>query len=768
MMMGDDDDDADADAIQSFLDDNDSAGASSYIPASRPPISCCCGNVACAFLKHNESALDGLERDVSTAARLGKALLMRHEAYIADSERERKAMTAQIETLEEDKKMLETQNATVIEENRNLLDQLEILNNAVAESDTQVMNLQATLRSTQQELQKLSYLATRTEHLERQLAEFEREQASWHATLEEKTGAEKSAVRRWQQAQRTLSSLQEEIERIEREAKEEKERHVEVVGRMERRHAVERELDSAAGRLKGAAALKKAGTDTEGTNVVSHFVRDILQDNANLQMGIVELRDMLHTSNEEVETLRNELSIHQPVVSSEDIAQPTPTPPRPHLKEEMRRATAGEVHVHHHYHAPSTPKVSTIRRPKKKRYGALTTGHFTPPCVSGTSTPRYSFSSGTPTATAAILSHTAASLPETVGGMKRLSLQSNTTFHSTRDFSGASSPTSTHRASSLFDRVFSEAGQDSSRPTTPDTEEPGSPVWLPANSKRSSKSSYHGRQQSSASHRARPSLDSILDMSAENLRHLEQQSADSVIHEEDEEDEEDWENEESSRPEADSEDITPLSAELEHAFTPRPRMLRRATSHESILSISGQDIHTLKSRPSQLLTPFGARSFTPHATLSDATAHASRPAAMSRPSNSGASILSGMASSQRQPSGQQSATPKQGLGSKVGGWVFGKWGTSPAPATPADFTPTGTKNLAPTLTAPKMNRSVSVASGSTTKSDDSATPKKPKHRPPGINQSGPIMGFAPEIRIQHPPIMKSLDQDALKGALGER
>lgn len=78
MMMGDDDDDADADAIQSFLDDNDSAGASSYIPASRPPISCCCGNVACAFLKHNESALDGLERDVSTAARLGKVSFFVH------------------------------------------------------------------------------------------------------------------------------------------------------------------------------------------------------------------------------------------------------------------------------------------------------------------------------------------------------------------------------------------------------------------------------------------------------------------------------------------------------------------------------------------------------------------------------------------------------------------------------------------------------------------------------------------------------------------
>jgi hypothetical protein len=61
-----------------------------------------------------------------------------------------------------------------------------------------------------------------------------------------------------------------------------------------------------------------------------------------------------------------------------------------------------------------------------------------------------------------------------------------------------------------------------------------------------------------------------------------------------------------------------------------------------------------------------------------------------------------------------------------------------------------------------------VASGSTDKSveDRDPTPKKPKARTPGINQSGPIIGFFPEVKIQHPPIMKSLDQDALKSVLG--
>ncbi|KXT05253.1 hypothetical protein AC578_8384 [Pseudocercospora eumusae] len=732
------------DAITRFL----SESGNDSIP-QRHSIKCCCGSEECAFLRHNQTALADLERDVCTASRIGKALLVRHETYIADSERERKAMAAHIESLEMEKHTLESQNAKAIEENRNLLDQLESLNGAVAESDTHVTNLQATLQATQQELHKLSYLASRTEKLEQQIADFEREQAAWQSSFEEKEASERSALRRWQEAQRTLSALQEQMDHIEQEAKEEKERHVEVVGRMERRHAVERELGNAAGRLKGAAAAKTAGT---GTNVVSHFVKDILQDNANLQMGIVELRDMLQTSNEEVENLRKQLSVHQPVVDAVDAAQTAPSPKRPHLSEEMRRATAQELHVHHHYHAPSpAPKTPAIRRPKKKRYGALTPGHFTPP-MSGISTPRYSFSS--PSNAAAILSQTAASLPDSVTpNHKRWSVQSNLTYQSLQDSSGPSSPQSTNPAYSMFDRVFSDAGQDSSRPTTPDTEDPGSPMFFPVNSKRSSSASYHSRHQSAASHRIRPSLNSILDMSTEDLRQIEQQQSQAapiII----EEQEQEWENTDSISPDEPLDAPSPLDEEITQSLT-RPRTIRRATSHESILSCRGMDVHTLKSRPSQLLTPYAGRAVSSQAVVSEENAHAARPAAMSRPSNSGQSILSGMSGhpTPRQPSGS-----KPGIGSRVGGWMFGKWGATPAPS-PSTTDPPVT---------PKMNRTASVTSSSTAKSgeDPNATPKRPKYRPPGINTSGPIPGFGPEQRLQHSPIMQRLDSNALKNALG--
>jgi len=59
------------DAIQSFLESyGQSETRIDSIP--HPPATCCCGNAACAYLKHNHSALEGLERDVRTAAKLGQ------------------------------------------------------------------------------------------------------------------------------------------------------------------------------------------------------------------------------------------------------------------------------------------------------------------------------------------------------------------------------------------------------------------------------------------------------------------------------------------------------------------------------------------------------------------------------------------------------------------------------------------------------------------------------------------------------------------------
>ena len=751
-----------------------------------------------------------------------QALLVRHESYIADSERERKTMAEQIETLEK-------KNVTMIEENRNLLDQLEAANTALTESDAHVVNLQATLQSTQQELQKLSQLAARTEWLEKQLVEFEREQASWHDSIEAKEESEKSAIRRWQKAERTLANLQDEMERIEREAKEERERHREIVERMERRHSVEKELGSAAGRLKGAAALKN-GSDTAGPTVVSHFVKDILQDNANLQMGIVELREMLNNSNEEVETLRQQLQLHQPADEEEERSKSDPGK-RKDVREEMTRANSQELHVHHHYHAPpappAPPKPQPPRRPRKKRIGAFVSGYHTPP--SGASTPRSSFSYGASTPAAAILQQTAASVPQSIPARNRWSTQSNATYHSMLASSGPSTPQSTtNRTSSIFDRVFSDAGLDSSRPTTPDTEEPGSPVYVPTHAKRGSQSSFRTHSAPIVSRSGinagfgRPTLNAIV--SVEELPRFEESNlaSDAIP----EAAEHEWEDPISPDAEENSNIASPLSDGLQSPSKDqsfhRPTPLRRATSHESLFSVSGMDIHTLKSRPSQLLAPrgpYGGRGITTQAVISDATATATaaRPSALSRPTATGKTLLSGMAGDQR-----AAAAPSTPIGKKVGsvgGWLFGKWGATPAPtskAQSADSTPVTAKKISDALKAdkagststvpankavasktdktgstssvpakktevpknpdisktapkavPKPDNPRSITSSSGTSSMTAQSPLKGLQlRPPGINQSGPLLGYFPEPKSPPKvPVVKSLDAEALREML---
>ena len=51
--------------------------------------------------------------------------------------------------------------------------------------------------------------------------------------------------------------LQDQIDKIEREAREDRERHVEIVGRMERRRAVEKELETARLRAKQERAADR-------------------------------------------------------------------------------------------------------------------------------------------------------------------------------------------------------------------------------------------------------------------------------------------------------------------------------------------------------------------------------------------------------------------------------------------------------------------------------------------------------------------------------
>jgi len=683
-----------------------------------------------------------------------QALLVRHEEYVAEAEADKLVLRHEIDQLTMDKQLVQSKNNDLIEENRLLLEQLESANDAVTDSDTHILNLQSTLTSAQEELNKLNSLSRRTEALERELEQFEHEQSCLQASLAIKTEEEKSATLRWQTAERTLMSLEDRIEAIENEAKEERERHVEVMGRMERRRVIENELDTSAGRLNGSAAAKTT-TDKHGSGVVSHFVKDILQDNANLQSSVLELKELLMMSHDEMEKLREQVNQHIiPVDLPEEL---TPRKSKKNLGEELAKQNAQAVHVHHHYHAPSAKpdparrQSQMLRRPSKKKRPGVSFSSFTPP--SGYQTPRNasvnSFAFPTPLSMATTLTGDSPSVHNLTVGNHRWSMMS-----SQAPSSIPSSPQSYQH--SVFDRPFSDAGTGiDSRPTTPGTEIE-SPYFGASQSKRMSSASYF-----------RPLDDVLLEYdspdespSAENTKPssaLLTPSPAPVV-------------------EVDNHLMPDEDEEIEHSLVdfnaqvPQPRTpkmlrgrpmsfteddlppdfgqnlhmppLRRSASHESLLSVSGMDIHTLKTRPGQMLTGLSTitgRSFSSQPVVSAATAHAARPALTPIVTRSGHRLLTGVAADQRSAS---SPAVNQGFGKRVGGWMFGRWGsTQPTSAG------TSLSNLNPART-----RSGAEVAPQEVRKHAPSSSTAARMRTPGINQPGALpiaSGFVPADASRH-------------------
>jgi hypothetical protein len=199
--------------------------------------------------------------------------------------------------------------------------------------------------------------------------------------------------------------------------------------------------------------------------------------------------------------------------------------------------------------------------------------------------------------------------------------------------------------------------------------------------------------------------------------------------------------------------------------------LRRAASHESLISVSGMDIHTLQSRPSQLLyssssrlsTPGNAGSAGPELTPWTATAHGQLSHKSSNDSQLNRSLLySTIANQKRGPrksDGPQLAA-STGVAKKVGGWVFGKWGATPAPP-PEPARPTSSNSQ-----ETQSSLGTTLSEGAKNKGKAPERPKA-KLRPSGVNQNGPIWGFFDIPEVPTNVVVQDYDADALGEALAE-
>ncbi|KAK3998083.1 hypothetical protein QBC44DRAFT_278622 [Cladorrhinum sp. PSN332] len=720
-------------------------------------IRCCCGKEECVYLRHNCSVLLSVERDVHAAAKMGQTLLARHEAYMASAERERAELTARIEQLEAENAELESQNRRVNDDNYNLREELDHLNDTVRDTDTKIEFLEATLRDSQREVRKLEHAAERAASLERQIQLLEEEQQTLQATVVRTKEEARSTMHRWRQAERDLGNLQAQLERMEREAKEERERHVEVVSRIERQRNMEKELNTAAGRLKGAAAVKSMTDSKVGGNVVSHFVRDLLQDNANLQLGMAELRELLVSSNDEIQMLREQLLYHQPADAAHagpsdtnldsastktlraELEQVSSPPPRANVSQQL--------HVHHHYHVTHKPELKKV---KKRRLG-ITSGTFTPPRT---------FSA--PNSPMAMTWHRAA-LPSALGegqGVPSDNRWSNEEEHHS-EFEPSSAPSSprSNNRNSVFDRMG-----DFSYPVSPTTSvDPTSPAWRGGHKKRPSEfstrsifetamfakdaSHHHGAPSQSQPH---PLTHSVLcDNYSGHSRssRYKNNRIPGYNHQEDDSDISD----------TDAGDLmSPRSGRFDGRM-PRSRKLRRVTSQESIMSLSnGLDIHTLQGRPSQLtLKPLGLSAagvnfsgVTAQPTLSSGRRDGKRSTAFLRDSLKGGNLPV----SKTRDTGRTVSTPNpdrdsvrqnnitrtsSALGKLV---AWRPWGGSASAQPSPETSPATTPALEPTTDMSSVPSSTASES-STSPHGTVSSSGTGAFRNPGVNQRGVIPGF---------------------------
>ncbi|KAJ5481045.1 hypothetical protein N7539_006939 [Penicillium diatomitis] len=698
-----------------------------------------------------------------------QALLHRHESYIAEAERDRQRLESSLTELEAEKRKVQEENARIVEENRSLLDHLESLNRTALESDDHVRSLTQALENTQTELRRVTAAAARAADLEAQLVLMETQQSHLQDQVMTACESEKSAIQRWKSAQLMLRDLHEQVERIESEAREEREQHEELIQRLERKRAVERELDRAAGRLKGAAAASELGRNPN-THVVSRFVKDILQDNANLQVGIMELREMLESSNQEVQNLREQIHMHQPLAGLGETEHGGPLRCTT-LSEELRskeRPASKEFHIHHHYHTSTSAlkkEKGTLTRRAKKRRPTLGSPAPLYSSVNGQSPRRPSHRSQSSSSSInTILSQTSVSIPPT--SSRRWSHCSPATD------SMASSPRSAFRTSSIFDRIDREF--ESSQPTSPESTAFSSPVLQ-----------AHNGKGLDLPIRSLPPLDDINREGASPDSYGEWPSAQSdhaglyanMTHQPIPE--------ESETPPRSSHGSTTLDPGLspEKVFALQFPPLRRSSSHESLLSVAGMDIHTPNDRHARMrMGEWYPGPRIPRRLVYPSTELASTPPVVSAPiviadrasgpiqsprsllasvaAGSGLALESGSINSADSNSNSNSTTSMATLGPRktttltrrMGGWVLGKWGTAPVPSD-----------------ALEDNKSATHAAAEATDhlSASSLPAAQPRFRFTGVNQKGPILGLRPPPQAPTNVQPKDIDQDLLRESLAE-
>ena len=749
------------------------------------------GSFDCAFQRHANSALDRMQEDVRAAARAGQvrffyspsfflshgmdlytkhhrssgaeysltwslqALLVRHEAYVADAERERSSLSFNVANLEDSNRSLEAKNGALLEENKLLGVQIHDLNNAVTDADSKVQMLSVRLHDTQQETQRLATLASRAEQLEQQLCQLEIDQARLQATLTRTVADEREVRQRWLACQRKALDLQEQMDSIEKASQEERRLHAQTIARIEQTKTSEVEARVTAVQNELTARVISA-QDHGSSTVVSSFVKNILRDHASMQLNMVEMQDMLAQAEDEVEILR-----HQLPTTGSQWAQNAEN--QRSLGDEMdariENRESRELHVHHHYHAPGKQRgvvrnKPQVIQPRRKR------SDF--PLGSGLSTPRSASSiSSSPLTTR--LSKLSLPGTEIAPYSKRWSAISTHTKSSATSY--ATSPPST-----IFEMVDNGNRSDFSRPTSPESIDGMSLISPPQ----------------------RSLSEALMQKTPQHVQAVQ-----------------------AAEP-GDKETNERRTCSPRRRSPQKTNKLQRTASHASLLSISGMDIHTslpepkhrvashlLRNQPSLATVALSYAASKFDRTVTPTTVSAVRDASTQGKSSTSWAMLRGNLASETLPTEERYNPLRDTLGTRFVGWVPKRWArdnsqlsistqthtskdsgdqqkkldqsdrlSGPKEPLPSAAVARLEANVAvepPVQHVPALPRPIPTSSQTGPLLSMSASPSKlpnSYYRPPGINQMGGLPLPPPPKRMRK-VLVTSLDQDALEECLNE-
>lgn len=265
---------ASCDSLTSILSSNNLDHYKPYSVESGSYYGCYCENdnqskTHCKCSAKQSKIIAQLQQDLRTAAEVGTALVERHQQLIESSERDKLAMQKEIDLLIQSLEDVRMKNDSLLQENSDLMEELQMLSSNMHESDERINSLAEALGFAKERIMRLNGFQLHSRSLESQLAAVE---AARESLAEELSIAHKDrrvAEIRWRKTESVLENLVSQYEHLE--------------GRSDNN------CDD---------ALLSSSPSMQG------FVKNVLEDNAKLETITKELKKQLADNKKELELLR--------------------------------------------------------------------------------------------------------------------------------------------------------------------------------------------------------------------------------------------------------------------------------------------------------------------------------------------------------------------------------------------------------------------------------------------------------------------------------